>query len=327
MNDKFLSVIVPVYNVEDYLKDCLDSLLNQDLTSESYEVICIDDGSPDNCGNILDEYAKKYNNLIIIHQENQGVSCARNSGLEIAIGKYIWFVDSDDLIANKSISLILCELQKRNYPDILYIGVKAFEDSKQSEMGFDILSINQETLEYRDWMFTEIIKAKIIKENHLRFDKNLFFGEDDVFCVFLEQYVNKIDRLDKVLYYYRQRKGSALHSEITEKNFDRYLKTFYTDLKYAEKYDFLGYKKDSVLNFFPNIMVFIAKSGFFKGHYYIRMLKGYNLFPLRKYKCDLDKMINKEKISGAKKIRTQACESYFKYILLRIFCLLRKNQS
>ena len=91
-----ISVIVPVYNVEQYLPQCLDSIINQ--TYKNLEIICVDDGSPDNSGKILDEYAKKDKRIKVIHQENQGVSVARNTGLDNATGKYIGFVDPDDWI-------------------------------------------------------------------------------------------------------------------------------------------------------------------------------------------------------------------------------------
>jgi glycosyltransferase involved in cell wall biosynthesis len=92
-----LSIIVPVYKVEAYIHKCITSILNQTLTD--FELILIDDGSPDNCGTICDDYAKKDKRIIVIHQKNQGLSAARNAGLDIAKGEYITFVDSDDSIA------------------------------------------------------------------------------------------------------------------------------------------------------------------------------------------------------------------------------------
>lgn len=97
MNNQIkISVIVPVYNVEKYLKRCLDSLINQTL--KDIEIICVNDGSTDNSLSILDEYAKKDNRIIILNQKNAGLSAARNSGMEIAKGEYIGFVDSDDWV-------------------------------------------------------------------------------------------------------------------------------------------------------------------------------------------------------------------------------------
>ena len=97
------SIIVPVYNVEDYLRECLDSILAQDSPSE-YEAILVDDGSTDNSGAICDEYAEKHPRFRVIHQENQGLSAARNSGLRAASGEFVLFFDSDDIWAQKLLS-------------------------------------------------------------------------------------------------------------------------------------------------------------------------------------------------------------------------------
>ena len=94
--DTVLSIIVPVYNVEKYLKTCINSLLEQKL--DAYEIILVDDGSTDSSGGICDEYAKKHEKIQVIHKKNGGLSSARNTGIENAVGKYIGFVDSDDYI-------------------------------------------------------------------------------------------------------------------------------------------------------------------------------------------------------------------------------------
>ena len=93
-----LSIIVPVYNVADYLPKCLDSLLAQDLPQNEYEIIVVNDGSTDNSGNIAQQYADKYANITLINQANQGLSGARNTGIKCAKGDYIQFVDSDDYV-------------------------------------------------------------------------------------------------------------------------------------------------------------------------------------------------------------------------------------
>lgn len=109
-----ISVIVPVYNVESYIHRCIDSILNQ--TYVNLEIILVDDGSPDNCGQICDEYAQKDNRIIVIHQSNGGLSVARNAGLNKCTGKYIGFVDSDDCIHP--------EMYERLYKDICKYQVR-----------------------------------------------------------------------------------------------------------------------------------------------------------------------------------------------------------
>ena len=93
-----LSIVIPIYNDEKHLEECLESLINQEVSFDKYEIICIDDGSTDNSNLILEKYNKQIDNLTVFHQNNSGVSVARNRGLELAKGTYIWFVDADDFI-------------------------------------------------------------------------------------------------------------------------------------------------------------------------------------------------------------------------------------
>lgn len=105
-----ISIIVPVYKVEPYLRKCVDSILNQ--TYKNLEIILVDDGSPDNCGAICDAYASKDSRVKVIHKENGGLSSARNAGLEIASGEYISFVDSDDILPYRSMEILLGAIEK-----------------------------------------------------------------------------------------------------------------------------------------------------------------------------------------------------------------------
>lgn len=100
----FLSIIIPIYNVERYIRSALESIYSQKYDEADFEVIVVNDGTTDNSMVIVDEYANKYDNLHIINQENQGLSCARNAGLRIAQGDYVWFVDSDDKISADSLT-------------------------------------------------------------------------------------------------------------------------------------------------------------------------------------------------------------------------------
>lgn len=110
MNNPKISIIVPVYNVEKYLRRCLDSIVTQTFTD--WECICVDDGSPDNSGEILDEYAVKDKLFVIIHKENGGVSSARNAGFDTARGEWISFVDSDDWIERDCFEYVAGKIDK-----------------------------------------------------------------------------------------------------------------------------------------------------------------------------------------------------------------------
>lgn len=111
MND-LISIIVPIYNVESYLTKCIESIINQ--TYKKLEIILVDDGSPDNCGRICDDYAKKDNRVVVIHKQNGGLSDARNAGIEIMKGQYVGFVDSDDWIEPDMYEILLRNLKKFN---------------------------------------------------------------------------------------------------------------------------------------------------------------------------------------------------------------------
>lgn len=124
-----LSIIVPVYGVANYLRKCVDSLLAQNI--ENYEIILVDDGSPDVCPQICDEYAGKYDNIRVVHQENAGLSAARNSGINVATGDYIMFVDSDDYLQLNVLGALM-EQVEREQLDVLRFD---YQNVRQTEAG------------------------------------------------------------------------------------------------------------------------------------------------------------------------------------------------
>ena len=125
-----ISVIVPVYNVEKYLQKCVDSILNQ--TFSDFELFLVDDGSPDNCGIICDEYAKKDNRIIVIHKKNGGLSDARNVAIDRAKGEYLTFIDSDDYVAENHLESLYKALMN-NGSDIAVANITSFDDNKFQE--------------------------------------------------------------------------------------------------------------------------------------------------------------------------------------------------
>lgn len=110
MNEKLVSIIIPVYNVKDFLVDCLDSVINQSY--KNLDIILVDDGSTDGSGIICEEYARQDKRIRVIHQVNQGLSAARNSGIEIMRGEYVYFIDSDDYIAKDTIEVLFNTIKK-----------------------------------------------------------------------------------------------------------------------------------------------------------------------------------------------------------------------
>lgn len=188
-----VSVLVPVYNVEKYLEKCLDSIINQSL--KEIEILLIDDGSTDKSGKICDDYAKKDNRIVVIHQENQGVSAARNRGIELAKGEYISFVDSDDLVDEKmlvvlydkgekyNLDLVMCDLTKDRFGKIIK---KEFE-LKRNEI-IEKNNIIDFIKSYKNLFTVNHIYAKIYKrsfltENNIYFPVGLNLQEDTVFVL------------------------------------------------------------------------------------------------------------------------------------------------
>ena len=139
-----LSIIVPVYNIKKYLNKCIDSLLQQTL--KTIEIILIDDGSTDNSGSICDEYAKRDNRIVVIHQENKGASYARNVGLKMAKGEWVTFVDSDDWVEENLYEIAMKEL-KENQPDIFIFNYYNNYPKKQLENKNNSFNIAKEVLQ------------------------------------------------------------------------------------------------------------------------------------------------------------------------------------
>lgn len=213
-----LSIIVPIYNVEKYLRKCIDSLLNQDLPKEQYEIILVDDGSPDKCGEIADEYALQHQNIRVIHQENGGLSAARNTGIDAAKGKYIQFVDSDDYLESNVLGRLVERVQnddldvlRFNYQNVneLY---EVFEPNKESRPYMDYsdsvcngLIFLNERLGYACYAVQFLIKTELVKD--CLFKEQILF-EDTQWTPRMLRNAQRVSSISKVIYNYLARDGS-----------------------------------------------------------------------------------------------------------------------
>lgn len=136
-----ISVTIPVYNVESYLKRCLDSVLNQTFDLD-YEIICVDDGSTDGSGKILDEYASRYSNIKVMHQENQGLSEARNTALKYVTGTYTMFVDSDDFLLPNALEKLYKYARKYRCDVVIFDYLRAESDTgRMSTQHFENVAV------------------------------------------------------------------------------------------------------------------------------------------------------------------------------------------
>ena len=216
MTDK-ISIIVPVYNVEKYLKECIESILSQ--TYKNIEIILIDDGSTDNSGKICDEYLKKDSRVKVIHKENGGLSDARNTGIEIASGKYIGFVDSDDYIAKDMYDFLYQNIKRENaeisgcnrflvYENKIEIyGKKECYEVMDSQRAIEMLC----TIGYIGVSaYTKLYEAKLFKD--IRYPKGKI--NEDMYTTYkLFDKANRIVYDATPKYYYRQRSGSITNSK------------------------------------------------------------------------------------------------------------------
>lgn len=239
-----VSVIVPIYNVEQYIRTCLDSIINQTL--KDIEIILVDDESPDNCPTICDEYAKKDCRIKVIHKKNGGLGFARNSGIEIATGEYVAFVDSDDYIDHTMYEK-LYNIAKSNNLDTCYCGYNSFsgiisnpvkEVNSYTEFNgsdikrvFLLSMIGNEVKEKSDRQYAmsvwhAIYSNDIIKNNTIRFcSERELISEDIVFDIDYLSCSKKIGIIPESLYFYRTNNSSlsrGYRMDRVEKNIKLY---------------------------------------------------------------------------------------------------------
>lgn len=217
-----ISVIVPVYKAEKYLYRCVDSILNQTFTD--FEVLLIDDGSPDRSGEICDEYVKKDNRVRVFHKENGGVSSARNLGIDEAKGEWVYFADADDYLPNDSFNTLI-KLSNEDVDCIMAGYTVAYEtgEIKFPELNdiFKHISIPDALVEmyrptdfpYQGYLWCKLFRHKIIINNEIRFDEAIYFNEDRLFIVqFLCHLNNMVAYTTKSVYCYIERESGAMGS-------------------------------------------------------------------------------------------------------------------
>lgn len=329
--DCLISIIVPIYNVEKYLNKCIDSIISQ--TYKNIEIILVDDGSPDNCGKICDEYAKKDNRIKVIHKENGGVSSARNVGIENSNGEWIAFVDADDWIEKEYIFSLANKAKDENADIALCtynrvtgnIIEKINNFNKKNELNAEeylIMALNPQTGFGYCWI--KLFKKNIIKDT--RFDRSLLVAEDALFNIQISKNINKAVVLSENLYNYRNNENSVV------KKFDeKYVKKYLNAMKKNKKYIFDNYQKDSIKQSYYNFVAFhvmlIAVN-----YCYHPENKCKNKRKLLKEICEQDyfdegiKKSNYEHLSLTRKISLFTLKHKL-YILTELICEIRQKQN
>lgn len=238
-----LSIILPVYNVEEYLEECLESLINQDYSP--YEIIAVNDGSTDNSLKILKKYEKKYPKLLKVYsKENGGLSRARNFGMEHAKGKYLFFVDSDDYILPNALKILGKHLDK-DYDIIGYPFIMGNEEHSEF-----LATSNKSTEDKQKRLITgspgaqnKICKKELYSKNNITFLEDVYY-EDLATTPKLALYTKKIKFIDDPLYFYRVRPNSIMTNPVYNPKVDaifivlEQLKEYF-DGRYKEEIEYL----------------------------------------------------------------------------------------
>ena len=222
-----ISVIIPVYKCEEYIEACVDSILNQTFTD--FEIILVDDGSPDNSGKICDDLAEKYNKITVIHQENQGQAAARNNGVKIARGEWLHFVDCDDSlhpqmlealynsVTQNNVKLAMCSaLQGEKTPDDFYADKNAeFEALETNEENILNLCKNEK---YYYWVVWGKLIHKSIYEKH-PLTEGRIYEDNAIVCKWLYE-VKKVTLTHTPLYFYYVNTQGTTKKSFTKKRLD-----------------------------------------------------------------------------------------------------------
>lgn len=218
-----LSIIVPVFNVERYLAKCLDSLLSQDIDQDSYEIVLIDDGSTDGGGEICDRYASKHENIRVFHQKNQGLSVARNEGVNKAEGKYVLFVDSDDFLQESVLGVLVRKIEEFEL-EILRFKYRRVRESDipYHEIGNQKDPVSElNVLDGHDFLFNRLgkecyacqflINKGFLIQNDLFFRPGIIFEDTEWTPRVLEK-AKRVSEIDVLVYNYLEREGSITRS-------------------------------------------------------------------------------------------------------------------
>jgi glycosyltransferase involved in cell wall biosynthesis len=234
VKDIAISVIIPVYNTEKYVEETINSVL--DNAFKNYEIICVNDGSTDHSLNILNEYAGKYDHIKVVNQENKGLSAARNIGFRTAVGKYIYFLDSDDKISPDALG-ILYECLEKNQLDVLFFSGDSFYENEELKeefpafmeaylrngiyekpcKGLDMLSQLQQNSDYTPSACLQIVRRQFLIENEIDFPEGIMH-EDNLFSFKVIFQAERAFCVNDIYFHRRVRETSLMTTAKSHKN-------------------------------------------------------------------------------------------------------------
>jgi len=314
-----VSIVIPVYQAEDYLIKCMESILNQ--TYGSYEIILVDDGSSDGSVKICDKYAEKYHNIYCIHQKNKGVSSARNLGIDKALGKYIIFVDSDDYIKEDYLENAVISLEHGTsdmylcgYQPVRKNGViKEKEHIPMLEEGNrNIIDVEKNIIQlfYSNILHaigTKVYRKDIIDKYNIRFKENWKYYEDIYFCLNYLQYCNKIYVHRDIMYYYQIDISNSLLKQVDSNRYESVYRTYHllAKLMHSGK---VGYREKEIFykTYFDTVNKLLNAKVLYE--------KNYNINVSRMYKrLSKDRIYNRSLIYAGK------------YEKIEFLCVMKKQ--
>lgn len=288
-----LSIIVPIYGIEPYLRKCVDSLLAQDLPSSEYEIILVDDESPDACPKICDEYAA-HENIRVIHRENGGLSAARNSGIEIAQGEYLMFVDSDDYIEPNVLGKLMSQVGRENL-DVLrydyrnvrmvnheYEVFQPYKTPHEVDRNHDVvdgITYMNERMGYRCYAWQFVIKKDIVSE----FMPGIHF-EDTEWLPRMMLMARRVGSAQTEVYNYFWREGSIT---LTQGNKDKMRRNIEDQMDIIEKYSAYIAKypqcrwlRNMQSSMVAGVLTVVAREFYDERKEYISRMRNKNVFPI-----------------------------------------------
>ena len=220
-----LSIIIPVYNTEKYIERCLRSCLQQNLNSNEYEIIVVNDGTKDNSMKIVNDIISEVNNVNVLTQENKGLSAARNFGIKNAVGKYVWCVDSDDWIETNCLKGIVQQMEDDNLEGLVHSGIRYINDENISYMKENYPDKIMKGVDYMNYQTINCAAVKTIYKREFLLNNNLFFyegiyHEDAEFTPRAYYYIERLGFTHEHFYYNRLTPGSITQKPNPKKAFD-----------------------------------------------------------------------------------------------------------
>lgn len=281
-----ISIIIPAYNVAAYLDACLESVLAQEFLNEQYEVIVVDDGSTDDTSIIADSWSKRMPNIKVVHQPNQGLSMARNNGLQQAQGQYVLFLDADDTLRPRSLTRPL-SLAMRNELDVLRFQYGVYDESgkkKQASRTWgprETMLDGKEYLSYqkvfRAYVWTYLIRRTLIMNEvcPLWFEKGVYY-EDVRWTPIMLWYTQRMMICDEEVYQYKLRDGSITHVQTLEQaqiNIEHQFLTLERLQQLKKEYNSWTLFNRQIWNMCESIITTIAKRDYANRYNYLKRLE------------------------------------------------------